>query len=279
LNGHFNQRRLRCNRELLAFHWRLLGIRGRQMACQGKTCAILGTESDRKMTMRCYDIVFNGQLMPGAQLGQVQTNLSKLFQADAARIALLFSGRQIVLKSNLEAVAAEKYRATLARAGALVEVRVLAAIEPLEAAAIAIDIATAAEANEVDKSDKASKPIQNGAIEQFAEAKDVEGIEEIELLPPPDAEPVAAVSTGLKVARLKVVPRDAYMAAFAAVDAPDLGIAAVGADLQDARPATPPRAIDLAQFSLAPVGSDMGERKPTAVAAVPNIAHLSLLNP
>lgn len=243
--------------------------------------------------MRCYEIVFNGQLMPGAQLGQVQTNLSKLFQADAARIALLFSGRQIVLKSNLEAVAAEKYRATLARAGALVEVRALAAIEPLEAAAIA----TAAEANEVDKSDrsdrsdKASEPIQNGAIEQFAEAKDVEAIEEIELLPPPDAEPVrsavmppralpvAAASTGLKVARLKVVPRDAYMAAFAAVDAPDLGIAAVGADLQDARPATPPRAIDLAQFSLAPVGSDMGERKPTAVAAVPNIAHLSLLNP
>jgi len=236
--------------------------------------------------MSRYEIVFNGQVLPGAQLERVQANLSKLFQADAPRMALLFSGRQIVLKSNLEAIAAEKYRATLARAGALVEVRALAASEPLEAATGI----TAAAANEVNKADKASVPIQKEAIERFAEAKDDEGIEEIELLPPPDAEPqrsiamqsgvlpVAAANAGLKGARLKVVPRDAYMAAFAAVDAPDLSIAAVGADLQDARPATPPRAIDLTQFSLAPVGSDMSERKQPAVAVVPDIAHLSLRN-
>ncbi len=69
-----------------------------------------------------YEIAFSGQLVPGAQLEQVKANLAKLFQADAQRIAMLFSGRRIVIKNNLDAASAEKYRATLARAGALIEV-------------------------------------------------------------------------------------------------------------------------------------------------------------
>jgi len=72
--------------------------------------------------MNLYEIVFSGQLVPGAQPDLVQSNLGKLFQADAQRLALLFSGRRLVLKNNLDAEAAEKYRATLERAGALVEV-------------------------------------------------------------------------------------------------------------------------------------------------------------
>ena len=72
--------------------------------------------------MNLYEIVFSGQLMPGAQPELVQGNLGKLFQADAQRLALLFSGRRLVLKNNLDADAAEKYRSTLERAGAMVEV-------------------------------------------------------------------------------------------------------------------------------------------------------------
>ena len=72
--------------------------------------------------MSRYEIAFSGQLMPGAQLEPVKANLAKLFQADAQRIAQLFSGRRIVIKSNLDAAAAEKYRVTLERAGARIEV-------------------------------------------------------------------------------------------------------------------------------------------------------------
>ncbi|MGH8433899.1 MAG: hypothetical protein ACRERX_05360 [Pseudomonas sp.] len=73
--------------------------------------------------MSRYEIAFSGQLVPGAQLELVKANLTKLFQADAQRIALLFSGRRLVIKNNLDAAAAEKYRATLERAGALVAVQ------------------------------------------------------------------------------------------------------------------------------------------------------------
>tara|TARA_Y100001951_G_C11296919_1_gene276348 strand:- start:5473 stop:6027 length:555 start_codon:yes stop_codon:yes gene_type:complete len=182
--------------------------------------------------MSRYEIAFSGQLVPGAQLELVKANMAKLFQADAQRIAQLFSGRRIVIKNNLDAAAAEKYRSTLERAGARVEV-------------IDMDMP----------------------------------IEEVELAPPPPAEPApaaAAASGGVTAGRLQVAPRDEYMAAFSEVDAPDFGIAPVGADLQDAKPDAEAPRVDLSQFSLAPVGSDMGQAKADAAAPPPDTSHLKL---
>jgi len=188
------------------------------------------------MTMSRYEIAFSGQLIPGAQLESVKANLAKLFQADAQRIALLFSGRRIVIKNNLDAAGAEKYRSTLERAGALVDV------QPMD-----------------------------------------EVIEEIELAPPPAAEPapqrsIATAQTSQPPApgRLKVAPRDEYMAAFAAVEAPDFGIAPVGSDLQDDKAEPQAPQVDLTQFSLAPTGSDMGQAKAAPAGPPPDVSHLKL---
>ena len=82
--------------------------------------------------MNLFEIVFNGQLVPGAQLAVVQSNLGRLFQADEQRLALLFSGRRLVLKTHLDAAAAEKYRSTLERAGALAQVVQMVAAQPAE---------------------------------------------------------------------------------------------------------------------------------------------------
>ncbi|EXF42975.1 membrane protein [Pseudomonas sp. BAY1663] len=186
--------------------------------------------------MSLYEIAFSGQLIPGARLEQVEANLTRLFQADAQRIALLFSGRRIVIKQNLDHAAVEKYRQAMERAGAQVEVRPM--------------------------------PVD---------------VEEIELAPPPAAATPAATGApepagdpGAAIGKLRVAPRDEYMAAFADVEAPDFGIAPVGADLQDARPEPQAPAVDLTQFSLAPVGSDMGEKPRDAAAAVPDTSHLKL---
>ncbi|KAA8713821.1 hypothetical protein [Pseudomonas cannabina] len=72
--------------------------------------------------MSIYEIVFSAELVAGARPEKVRANLGKLFQADAERLELLFSGRRLVLKNNLDAATAEKYRATLERAGARVHV-------------------------------------------------------------------------------------------------------------------------------------------------------------
>ncbi|HLD64663.1 MAG TPA: hypothetical protein VJA19_01345 [Pseudomonas sp.] len=193
--------------------------------------------------MSRYEIAFSGQVLPGAELALVQANLAKLFQADAARIAQLFSGRRIVIKSNLDAAGAEKYRATLERAGARVDVVELDESPEIEE----IELAPAPEAG----------PVWSGHVEPVP----VSAPGEVPLAPS---------------ARLKVIPRDEYMAAFVGVDAPDFGIAPVGVDLQDARPEPQAPAVDLSQFSLAPVGSDMGEIKAKPAGPPPDTSHLKL---
>jgi hypothetical protein len=185
--------------------------------------------------MASYEIAFAGQLVPGAQGELVKANLAKLFQADTQRIALLFSGRRIVIKNNLDAAGAEKYRATLERAGALVEVSVMPAA---------------------------------GAAEQPARPAEPSQVQ----APTAAGESRAESAPG----RLKVLPRDEYMAAFAEVDAPDFGIAPLGDDLQDDKPDAQAPELDLTQFSLAPPGSDMGQARTEPAAAPPDISHLKL---
>ncbi|QXI27454.1 hypothetical protein [Pseudomonas vanderleydeniana] len=166
--------------------------------------------------MSLYEIVFSGELLPDAPAEQVRSNLARLFQADAQRIELLFSGRRLVLKNNLDAAAAEKYRSTIERAGARVEVLAM----PME-------------------------EVQMSAVPESA-------------------------------GRARVVPRDAYMAAFSEVDAPDYAIAEVGSDMQDPRPAAVAPVLDLSGLSVAPVGSDMGQIPAPAAPEVPDTSHLKL---
>lgn len=187
--------------------------------------------------MSLYEIAFSGQLLPGAKLEQVEANLTRLFQADAQRIALLFSGRRIVIKQNLDFAAVEKYRQAMERAGAQVEVK------PMPVDVEEIELAPPPPATPVAT---------------------------------PASTAPAAARPGETPGALKVTPRDEYMAAFSDVEAPDFGIAPVGVDLQDARPEPEAPRVDLSQFSLAPVGSDMGEMPRAVDGPKPDISHLKL---
>ncbi len=191
--------------------------------------------------MSRYEIAFAGQLVPGAQVEQVKENVARLFQADAQRIALLFSGRRIVIKSNLDAAGAEKYRATLERAGAV------AIVQALDA--------------QIEEVELAPPPVPQAVFAPAAPAA-----------PAVSAAPVATSSRP----GARVIPRDEYMAAFADVEAPDFGIAPVGSDLQEHKPDAQAPAVDLSQFSLAPVGSDMGQVKAEPAAPPPDVSHLKL---
>ncbi|GAC1036015.1 hypothetical protein thsps117_07720 [Pseudomonas sp. No.117] len=172
------------------------------------------------MSAVLYEIAFQGELVAGAEAQQTRQNLMRLFQADEQRIAVLFSGRRMIIKNRLDAATAERYRATLAQAGALVEI--VPMTETVEPAVV-------------------SAPASGGH------------------------------------GALSVAPRDAVMAAFVDVQAPDFGLAPVGADLQDrAAPAAAPQ-VDLSHLSLAPVGSDLGPASAALPVAVPDTDHLTLV--
>ncbi|HEY0285650.1 MAG TPA: hypothetical protein VGC62_01330 [Pseudomonas sp.] len=189
--------------------------------------------------MKLYEIVFSGQLVCGAQLERVQANLAKLFQADAQRIALLFSGRRLVLKNNLDPASAEKYRSTLERAGALVEV-----------VAMRVEVQAEVEVEEVELAPPPDEP-------SWARSAGHPRVENV-------------------ARQTQVKPRDVYMAAFVDVQAPDFSIAELDSDVQDAKPAPLAPRLDLSGLSLAPVGSDIDSLKRPAAAPAPDTSHLKL---
>lgn len=182
--------------------------------------------------MTRFEVVFQGQVQPGAALDQVRANVGKLFQVSGSQLESLFSGRRIVIKQGLDQVAAEKYRIALERAGAQ------CSIVPMD------------------------EPVAD-ALPAAPEPP-----------PAPAAQPTAAPER--PAASSRVVPRDEFMAAFSDVEAPDLDIAPLGADMQDEYDAFTPLPIDLSALSLAPVGSDMGELKRGEPGQVPNTDHLKL---
>ena len=199
--------------------------------------------------MSGYEIVFDGRLVEGAQLERVKANLGKLFQADESRLELLFSGRRLVLKNNLDEQTAEKYRATLERAGAVARVVMMKPPVP--------------------QPEQAAQPLVT------VPAAEAQEMEEVELARPPD-EPTWLRKAPVRPGRLQIKPRDAYMAAFSDVDAPDYSVAEAGSDMQDPKPAPVVPQLDLSRLSVAPVGSDMGQVPRANTRPVPDTSHLKL---
>ena len=79
------------------------------------------------MTEQLFAIVFRGRLQAGADPAVVRANFAKLFNIDAARVEQMFSGQAVIIKKGLDLLAADKYKAALAKAGAVVEAIDLAA--------------------------------------------------------------------------------------------------------------------------------------------------------
>ena len=73
------------------------------------------------MAEQQFAIVFRGRLLAGADPAQVRANFAKLFNIDAARVEQMFSGQPVIIKKGLDLLSADKYKAALAKAGALVD--------------------------------------------------------------------------------------------------------------------------------------------------------------
>jgi len=163
--------------------------------------------------MGVYEIVFTGELQPGAQLEVVKANLARLFQADEQRIALLFSGRRLVLKNNLDAAGAEKYRSSLERAGAY---------------AYVIDTSTVIEEIEMAPAPQAPPPVGRAVVEP----RDVYMAAFTEVDAPDYA--IAEVGAEMQPPSAPVAPP--------ALDLSQMSLAPAGSDLGQAKapPAGPP---------------------------------------
>lgn len=75
------------------------------------------------MSEQHFEVVFRGDVEPGQSVMDVKEGLAKLFKADSARIEQMFSGKPVVIKSNLDEETALHYQSSLQKVGALVEIR------------------------------------------------------------------------------------------------------------------------------------------------------------
>ncbi len=70
--------------------------------------------------MAHYNLIFQGKIVDGASLDEVKNNVARLFKADAAKTAVLFSGKSIVIKKNLDSESTKKYLAIMKKSGAII---------------------------------------------------------------------------------------------------------------------------------------------------------------
>ncbi len=78
------------------------------------------------MAEKFYQIVFSGEIQPDADLQTVKQKLAKVFNADDARLAYMFSGKPVVIKRRADEITMIKFRAAFQRAGAICKIVELA---------------------------------------------------------------------------------------------------------------------------------------------------------
>lgn len=252
-----------------------------------------------------FDIIFRGDIVFGHQLAEVKVKLQQLFKTDAAKVDALFTGRPIPLKRNLDEATANKYRDALIKAGAMVE----------------ICSSNASPANTIPK----PAPAPRRAVEVVSSAPSA-AAEPIaaswtlaplgaDLLParerPQQPAPVVVDISGLSLRPAEgnlVDTSEVHEEISALVIVPDLGLAAVGADLinadekwelplvdieledwgiaeagsdlltEEERPIVLPAVVAIGDYGLAPAGSDLGQLKANVKPITPDISGLRLVD-
>ncbi|MCP4769748.1 MAG: hypothetical protein GY875_26240 [Gammaproteobacteria bacterium] len=170
------------------------------------------------MSDQLFEVAFSGKISEGASADSVKAKLGKMFNADEAKLAQLFSGRRVVIKKNVDQATAGKYKTALNRAGAECEVAAMGGgAAPAKPAAAALAADTTASAAEP--------------------AAQYETKYDGEVEPPPQVDPLGITGDDIEDLAATIAP--------------------VGSELQDDYEEPEEPDIDVAGLEVAPVGSEL----------------------
>jgi len=193
------------------------------------------------MSDELFEVAFSGQIRDGADLEQVKANVGKMFKADDAKIATMFSGKRLLIKRNLGREEATKYRAAFKKAGAKCEVSLMSDGLP---------------ARGVDKpAAQAPAPAVETLQVDYTSTQEIQAV----VAPPPQVDPLGI--TGDQIEDLETT------------------IAPVGSELQDEIKEVPEPVIDTTSFDVAPVGSDIGTKKKQEDPPPPDTTGMAVIEP
>ena len=182
------------------------------------------------MSDELYEVAFSGQVSAGADLELVKQKVGKMFNADEAKLAQLFSGKRIVIKKNIDQATAAKYKTALTRAGAECEVKSMSGAPAAAPAAESPAVATPATATA--SSSTSAPAAASGSYETNYSG---------EVAPPPKTDPLGITPDQIEELSASLAP--------------------VGSELQDDVKAPEAPEFDLSGIDVAPVGSDLGTAK------------------
>lgn len=193
-----------------------------------------------KMSEPRYNVIFEGRLVPEADLAAVKANLAKVFRMDAARVEALFSGRAVVLKKDADQATALKFRAVLRNAGA--ECR----LEPL---------------GEVEEVVAAPPPAEPEAPSSASGGGSA-------VAPPQEKASSAEADGEMELVGTIRTAGEGFSGPF--------DVAPVGADIADEEDRPAPVEPDISGLSMAPPGEELEELPRHRKVEVPDVSHLSI---
>ncbi len=224
---------------------------------QGSFCASTGTG----MKELRYDILFNGELLPGCDSATVAANLARLFKASHATVSHLMDGASHVIKRDCDRETATRYRGAMEQAGARAILREIASA-PAPAAAIET---TPAPASNPDTS-----------LTIAPAGSDVLAAHERRTV-------VAAEVNTAHISLVSAFGAAPQVPATAPPPAPDtthISIAEAGADLLPHRAGVPPPPPpDTSAITLAAAGAPMAPPAEPVTVDLPDISALTLAPP
>ncbi len=187
------------------------------------------------MSDQLFEVAFSGKVSDGANPDEVRVRVGKMFNADEAKLAQLFSGKRIVIKKNIDQATASKYQTALTRAGAECEV-----VQTGGAAAAA----------------PAAEPAAPAAAAAPA-AQEYETSYDGEVAPPPQTDPLGITGAQIEDLAVSIAPvgselKDDYQAPEEPdIDITGFDIAPVGSELSTAKKEADPPPPDTSGITLA----------------------------
>jgi hypothetical protein len=191
------------------------------------------------MSDELFEVAFSGKISEGADPDDVKVKVGKMFKADEAKIAQMFSGKRVVIKRNLDKAAAAKYFNAFKKAGAKCEVKAMSSSAPAE------EKAAPPPAAEKPAAAVATLQVDFTTTQNFDEPA-----------PPPNTDPL-----GVSGDQIEDLPAT---------------IAPVGSAIQDEIKEIPEPEIDIAGIDVAPVGSTIDTAKKEADPPPPDITGLAI---
>ena len=188
------------------------------------------------MSDELFEVAFSGQISDGAEPAEVKAKVAKMFNADDAKLAQLFSGRRVIIKKNIDRATADKYQTALNRAGAECEICLIEGTQAAQSA----PVAAAAPAPAASAGAKPASAAA-GAVE-------IETGDYGEVAPPPATDPLGITGDQIEDLAASIAPvgselqSDYEEIAEPEFDLNGLDVAPLGSDLDSAskKPAPPP---------------------------------------